>query len=120
MEDIFRSDAVLGFKHRIVQTLEEEREFEALSIDGTLKLCMTVQGQASYRATKEVRNFACLEDDSALRRILTIRGRTSPVLAMEPVAGANLLRLSLDPVHLAIVYEYGQWNKRTPGSKILR
>ena len=162
MEDIFRSDAVLGLKQKIVQTLEEEREFEALSIDGTLKLCMTVQGQAPYRATKEVRNSACFGDDRALRRILTIRGRTSAVLAMEPVAGEdaprvcevfrscfsvkaltqikyvstdtpsaklfaelkkvcpNLLCLSLDPVHLAIVYEYGQWNKRTPGPKILR
>eukprot|EP00438_Fugacium_kawagutii_P027022 Skav232520 [mRNA] locus=scaffold1096:926666:934699:- [translate_table: standard] len=32
----------------------------------------------------------------------------------------NLECLSLDPVHLAIVYEYAQWGKRSPGSRILR
>ena len=32
----------------------------------------------------------------------------------------NLKAVMLDPVHLAIVYEYGHWNKRTPGSKALR
>ena len=28
--------------------------------------------------------------------------------------------LTLDPIHLAIVYEYSFWNKRSPGSKQLR
>ena len=32
----------------------------------------------------------------------------------------NLTCLCLDPVHLAIVYEYAQWGKRSPGSKVLR
>lgn len=32
----------------------------------------------------------------------------------------NLRCLCLDPVHLAIVYEYAQWGKKTAGSKILR
>lgn len=32
----------------------------------------------------------------------------------------HLQGLALDPVHLAIVYEYAQWRKRTPGSKLLR
>ena len=32
----------------------------------------------------------------------------------------NLSCLSLDPVHLAIVYEYAQWGKKTAGSKVLR
>ena len=32
----------------------------------------------------------------------------------------NLECLSLDPVHLAIVCEYAQWDKRSPGSKVLR
>ena len=32
----------------------------------------------------------------------------------------NLRALSLDPVHLAIVYEYAHWHRRTSGSKVLR
>ena len=32
----------------------------------------------------------------------------------------NLVCISLDPVHLAIVYEHAQWGKRSPGSKALR
>jgi hypothetical protein len=32
----------------------------------------------------------------------------------------NLCGMALDPVRLAIVYEYAQWRKRTPSSKLLR
>lgn len=32
----------------------------------------------------------------------------------------NLVCVSLDPAHLAIVYEYAQWGKRSPGSKVVR
>ncbi|CAE7400594.1 unnamed protein product, partial [Symbiodinium sp. CCMP2456] len=32
----------------------------------------------------------------------------------------NLKSLMLDPIHLAIVYEYGFWNKKSAGSKQLR
>ena len=33
---------------------------------------------------------------------------------------SNLEVLSLDPTHLAIVYEYSTWRKRSPGSSFLR
>ena len=134
----------------------------SLSIDATLKICMTVQGQASYRSSAAVRNAACFGDGEALRRVLTIRGRSGAVVLMVPVPSEdaqtiatvmaeqlsptalaqvkyiatdspsnklfcelrvvcpNLISLSLDPVHLAIVYEYAQWGKRTSGSRILR
>ena len=32
----------------------------------------------------------------------------------------GLRSLMLDPIHLAIVYEYGFWNKKSTGSKMLR
>jgi len=32
----------------------------------------------------------------------------------------NLLAVGLDPIHLAIVYEYGTWGRRNTGSKLLR
>ena len=36
--------------------------------------------------------------------------------ALQPVS-PNLKGLALDPMHLAIVYEYAQWRERIPGSK---
>ena len=143
-------------------TLRSDSEFLCISIDATLKVAMSIKGQASYRSSASVRNQACFGDDEALRRVLTVRGRTGAVLAMQLIKGEdapevafalqsalsemaraqvryvmsdspslkllqalkavfpNLSGLALDPVHLAIVYEYAQWRKRTPGSKLLR
>ena len=156
------SKQVQNLRHSIFLSLEADQEFMSLSVDATLKVCMTVQGQASYRASAAVRNAACFDDGSSLRRVLTVRGRTGAVVAMVPVPGEdapnvrkafsdefsyqalsqvryiatdcpsaklfhelkdicpNLCCLSLDPVHLAIVYEYAHWKKKTPGSKLLR
>ena len=153
---------VQTLKESILTSLERSEEFLCLSIDATLKVCVTMQGQASYRASAEVRNAACFDDSQSLRRVLTIRGRTGAVLGIVPVPREeppkvreclsqllsnlalcqirfiaaynpsqklfnerrkicpNLDCLSLDPVHLAIVYEYAQWGKRTSGSKVLR
>ena len=72
-------------------TLEEDGEFEALSIDGTLKLCMTLQGQAAYRTSSQIRNAACFGDGRALRRILTVRRRTGAVLAMQAIGSEDAL-----------------------------
>ena len=149
-------------RKNLFATLEHNEEFMSLSADCTLKVCMTVQAQASYRASAAVRNASCFNDQNSLRRVLTIRGRTGAVLAMHPVpnedaekvaasmmelfsqnalsqvkllssdnpsakllkevkeACSNLICLSLDPVHLAIVYEYGQWGKKSAGSRVLR
>ena len=156
------STQVQSLRSSIFLSLEANQEFMSLSIDATLKVCMTVQGQANYRASAAVRNSACFDDEASLRRVLTVRGRTGAVIGMVPVPGEdapnvckalsdelsytalsqvrfiatdcpssklfrelkgicpNLCCLSLDPVHLAIVYEYAHWKKRTPGSKVLR
>ena len=153
---------VQSLKSSILKTLEHSQEFLCLSIDATLKVCMTVQGQANFRASAQTRYAACFDDEHSLRRVLTIRGRTGAVLGMVPVPSEespkikeslrnlfsnqalfqvrylatdnpspklfrelkeicpNLSCLSLDPVHLAIVYEYAQWGKKTAGSKVLR
>eukprot|EP00438_Fugacium_kawagutii_P034931 Skav206392 [mRNA] locus=scaffold834:641080:643152:- [translate_table: standard] len=162
VEDIIASHCVQQLRANIFLTLERNQEFVSISIDATLKVCTTVQGQASYRAPLSERNAACFGDQASLRKILTIRGRSGAVLGMIPVMGedavtvakvmsaefsttavrqvkhvasdspstklfrelkqvcSNLSCLSLDPVHLAITYEYAQWGKRTKGSKILR
>ena len=162
VEDIFMSSAIQSLRTSLVQALERNTEYLCVSADATLKVCMTLKGQASYRAKAEVRNSACFGDAEAFRRLLTVRGRTGAVLALVPIPSEkdefvaeafrsalsdtalsqiqflcqdcptlklykrmkalcpNLKCLCLDPNHLAIVYEYAQWGKRTQGSKCLR
>ena len=146
----------------MLATLEQADEWLYISVDATLKTCLKLKGQESYRASKRVRNEAPFPDASAWRRLLTVRGRTGAVLLLEPIRteksedivgsfernfsnialsqirymatdqpspklhdwlktkATNLICLCLDPIHLAIVYEYAQWNKNTVGSKMLR
>ena len=67
------------------RVLLEQDEWHYLSMDATLKLCMKLMGQASYRSPKSVRNEAPFGDDVAWRRLLTIRGRTGAVLLLHPL-----------------------------------
>ena len=162
VEDIFASTAVSSLLATLQLTFHDTSEYTCISIDATLKVAMSIKGQASYRASKRRRNEACFGDDEALRRVLTVRGQTGAVLAIQLIKGEdaqevagcleqclphssrlqvlyimsdspsvkllqalqrvcpNLKGLALDPIHLAIVYEYGQWRKRTAGSKHLR
>lgn len=162
MEDIFASTAVGSLLATLQLAFHDTSEYTCISIDATLKVAMSIKGQASYRASKRLRNEACFGDDEALRRVLTVRGQTGAVLAIQLIKGEdaqevagcleqclphssrlqvlyimsdspsvkllqalqracpNLKGLALDPIHLAIMYEYGQWRKRTAGSKQLR
>ncbi|CAE7238208.1 unnamed protein product [Symbiodinium sp. KB8] len=162
LEDITYSPAVQDKLRGMLATLEQADEWLYISVDATLKTCLKLKGQESYRASKRVRNEAPFPDASAWRRLLTVRGRTGAVLLLEPIRteksedivgsfernfsnialsqirymatdqpspklhdwlktkATNLICLCLDPIHLAIVYEYAQWNKNTVGSKMLR
>ena len=162
LEDISSSQSFNDRMSCMRACLKDHDEWHYISIDATVKLCLKLKGQASYRASKAEREAAPFGDDTAWRRILTVRGRTGAVLMMRPVPSEKteavvealtqefsedelnliryvatdspsskfyselkavcpqLLAISLDPIHLAIVYEYAQWHKKTPGSKLLR
>ena len=134
----------------MLEVLEQSEEWSYISTDATLKTCLKLKGQESYRASKRVRNDAPFPDSVAWRRLLTVRGRTGAVLLLEPIRTEksedlieafennfsdvaldqvrymatdqpspklyqwlntkcpNLVCLCLDPIHLAIVYEYAQ------------
>ena len=144
------------------EVLERADEWMYISTDATLKTCLKLKGQESYRASSKLPNVVPFPDATAWRRLLTVRGRTGAVLLLEPVRTEkcedvtdafernfsnialgqiryvatdqpspklhqwlakrcpNLVCLCLDRIHLAIVYEYAQWNKKTAGSKMLR
>ena len=151
VEDVFACKAIHALLASMELTLRSGSEFLCISINATLKVAMSIKGQASYRSSRSIRNQACFGDDEALRRVLTVRGRTGAVLAMQLIKGEeapevalalqrslsevaraqvlyvmsdspsvkllqaltkvfpNLRGMALDPVHLAIVYEYAQW-----------
>ena len=159
LEDITMSPAFKEKTSVMSKHLEANKEWVYLSMDATLKVCLKLRGQASYRASAQERQDAPFPDDVAWRRLLTVRGKSGAVLPLqseksEYIVSAltenftaeqlqsvmhiatdspsvkfytelrrvcpNLTSMMLDPVHLAIVYEYGHWSKRTPGSKALR
>ena len=85
IEDIFNSPAVQKLNSEIIEAFCVSNEFGVISLDATIKCCMGIMGQESYRASKQRRNAAPFDDETALRRVLTVRGRTGAVLAMIPV-----------------------------------
>ena len=157
LEDIATSPAFATKMESMSTVLMQQDEWHYISMDATLKLCMKLMGQASYRSPKHVRDDAPFGDELAWRRLLTVRGRTGAVLMMQPLQNESaeqivdalvqhfsveqlgsvvhigtdspseklftqlkvicpsMRSLLLDPIHLAIVYEYGFWNKKKSG-----
>ena len=71
---------VRQIRKSIYARAEDRREFLSLSVDATLRCCMPVLGQASYRAPAEERRLAAFPDEDSWRRVLTVRGRTGHLL----------------------------------------
>ena len=67
---------VLRIRNDITMRAEERQEFLCISVDATLRCCMTLMGQASYRAPPDVRRAAAFSDEESWRRVLNVRGRT--------------------------------------------
>ncbi|CAE7477588.1 unnamed protein product [Symbiodinium microadriaticum] len=85
LEAIAYSPAMHSKMHFMYCMLENNDEWHYISIDATLKICMKLAGQASYRASKVERNAAPFGDEVAWRKILTVRGRSGAVLLMTPL-----------------------------------
>ncbi|CAE7686642.1 unnamed protein product [Symbiodinium sp. CCMP2456] len=159
MEDITSPAAFRGEVSEMTRSLELNDEWHYVSMDATVKVCLKLLGQETYRAPKTVRNAAPF-GDAAWRRILSVRGRSGAVLLLRPLQNESseqlveaftetfsadklgtichvatdspseklytqmkaicpkLESLMLDPVHLAIVCEYGFWNKKSPAQAV--
>ena len=70
----------------MLDVLLDNKEWLYVSVDATLKTCLKLKGQESYRAPKAARTAAPFLDATAWRRLLTARGRTGAVLLMVPLA----------------------------------
>ena len=86
IKNVFTSSAVRGVSSDMMAAFCNANEFMFLSLDATIKCCMGVMGQESYRAPKHKRDAAPFDDTDSLRRVLTVRGRTGAVLAMIPIS----------------------------------
>ena len=95
IEDIFNRPPVVRTMHAIETFYCTNKEYESISIDATVKCCMAVLGQESYRCNAERRNAAPFGDDTAFRRVLTVRGKTSAVLAMVPISSEQADEVAL-------------------------
>ena len=95
MEDVFNSPCLTDLTNTMTSFLCDRREYEYLSIDCTIKCCVAVMGQESWRTNVVVRNMAPFDDATAYRRVLTVRGRTGAVLGMIPVASEKAEEVSM-------------------------
>ena len=97
IEDVFSSPPIAKLKMDLMRAFCDLQEFQVLSVDATIKRCMGVLGQESYRAPKAKRNAAPFGDDEALRRVLTVRGRSGAVLGTRAVPSekAEDIRIAL-------------------------
>ena len=60
------------------------------------------------------------EDELSLIRYVATNSPSSKFYNELTAVCLQLRAICLDPIHLVMVYEYAQWHKKTPGSKLLR
>ena len=82
LEDIMASPYAQGTKERLITQCCEHSEFTHMSIDATVRIAMSLKGQANYRASRAKKEAAALPEEEAKRSVLTARGRTGAVLGM--------------------------------------
>jgi hypothetical protein len=85
IEDIIESPPVLAMKAKWrVQALEDE-EWLVISLDATVKCCMSTLGQGNYRDPKHVRAEQDVPEEEAIYRVLTVKGKRGGVLFLDPI-----------------------------------
>ena len=86
LEDVFTADPVQKMRQDLLEEALQADELSSVSIDATVRCCLSIVGQASYRAPAAVRGQAAFDDINSKRRVLTLRGRTNAVVGMVPIA----------------------------------
>jgi hypothetical protein len=109
VEDVYYSPRVEALLFRCMQQCEEHTEMQVLSMDCTMRVCMGLLAQATYRHARAIRCVQALPAEEALHAVCTVRGRTGAVVAIQPVHTesaeelANVLRRSLTDAQRAQV-----------------
>ena len=79
---MLKLDPVRALMSGFYSQLHEHEEFETLSIDATVKVCLAIMGQATAVAIVKNANAAAIDETDHLRRSVTVRGRSGCVLAL--------------------------------------
>lgn len=74
LEDIFFSVEASAWLSTSLDDCIAHDGYASMSIDGTVKICSPLVGQATYRQSKQIRNEQPIPDGEALHTVLTIRG----------------------------------------------
>ena len=69
IEDIFCSQRIKAVREALVMEALRHEEFVALSVDATMRCCLSVLGQAHPRACRSDRLQAAFDDASSKRRV---------------------------------------------------
>ena len=84
-QDIFDLAPVRDLFSGFFAQLTEHEEFETLSIDGTVKVCLGIMGQSGASAVRKNVHAAAMPEADHLRKLVTVRGRSGGVLALRLV-----------------------------------
>jgi hypothetical protein len=103
MEDIMWSPQITELYKSLQMQCRMRREWKFISLDATLKPCLSLKGQATFRASKVVRQMQALPEREAIYRILTIRGRTGCLMGAVPVQSESSVDIATASEDLAQV-----------------
>ena len=84
-QDMFALAPVRDLTAGFFRELLEHEEFETLSMDGTVKICLGIMGQAGAAVVRKDADAAAMPEASHLRKLVTVRGRSGAVLALRLV-----------------------------------
>ena len=99
-QDIFFLDPVRELFAEVYSQLLAHYEFETLTMDATVKVCLAIMGQASGANIRKNADAAAMPEEAHLRRLVTVRGRSGSVLA---------LRLVREEAGLDIAAQLKEW-----------
>ena len=84
-QDILLLKPVCELFEYFYSKLLAHNEFETLTMDGTVKVCLAIMGQASGASIRKDADAAAMPEEEHLRRLVTVRGRSGSVLALRLV-----------------------------------
>ncbi|OLP81486.1 hypothetical protein AK812_SmicGene16705 [Symbiodinium microadriaticum] len=128
----FDDENVPVFKDHILESLEKETNDVSNDLQKKSMRCVrTVSTRCHMAALEDIAtapilvdkmekmNKVLMDQDESVVHIGTDQPSEKLFSQLKEIC-PSMRSLLLDPIHLAIVYEYGFWNKRSPGSKQLR
>ncbi|CAE8627570.1 unnamed protein product [Polarella glacialis] len=81
VEDVFASPAVQALRYVLLAELETHTEYTSISIDATLRFCLSILGLSAKKDTASAYSAG-----DSVKRVLSVKGRTGAVLAMIPMS----------------------------------